>query len=53
MGDIMVSLFESGMASLLDHCLLFALNTKPTEVKERREFIWLDFFYSVHFSGFM
>lgn len=39
----MVSLIESGMASSLDHCLLFALNTKPTEVKECREFIWLDF----------
>lgn len=39
----MISLLESGMASLLDHCLLFAFNTKPTEVKGCREFIWLDF----------
>lgn len=39
----MISVLNSGMSSLLDYCLLYAMNTKPTEVKEYGEFIWLDF----------
>lgn len=46
----MVSLLESGMASMLDTCLLFALSTKPTEIKNGvNEFIWFDF--SIRFGS--
>ena len=39
----MVSILSSGMSSLLDYCLLYAMNTKPTEEGLCGEVVWHDF----------